>query len=374
MLKITFLIRSLNYGGVERQLVTLAKALSREQFDVSVLYFYAGGGLERELTGSGIKALCLDKRGRWDVFCFFVRLVKSTRRLRPDVLHAYLDIPNLLSLLLKPFCSSSRIVWGIRASGVSRFDRLTLLAFHLERFLARFADLIIVNSQAGRAFHVEKGFPAEKMIVIHNGIDVERFKPDALAGERVRREWGLSAEMKLIGIVGRLDPIKGHRLFLQAAALLGREMPEARFICIGEGPEVYERELRALARALSISEKLIWAGPRADMHAAYNAFDVATSASEAEGFPNVIGEAMACGVPCVVTGVGEATLIVGDTGRVVPPHDPPALAAAWRHCLEQRVGKVDLKARSRVVEHFSLSRLVERTTRALHGLGPAPSK
>jgi glycosyltransferase involved in cell wall biosynthesis len=203
------------------------------------------------------------------------------------------------------------------------------------------------------------------MVVISNGIDTERFQPDSEAGAKVRSEWGISEKIILIGLVGRLDPMKDHPTFLKAAALLCKEREDVHFVCVGIGSEHYTLELQQLTSELDISEKVIWAGGRSDMPTVHNALNIASSSSSyGEGFANVIGEAMACGVPCVVTDVGDSAWIVGDTGIVVPPKNPEALAAGWNSLLNlavtERVALAE-KARKTIVENFSLRNLVQKT-------------
>src|SRR5262249_52012926 len=148
------------------------------------------------------------------------------------------------------------------------------LAHRGVNLLSRFPDLIICNSQAGQDTAIARGFPAEKTIIIPNGIDTDRFLPHGAARARVRAGWGVAAGERLVGIVGRFDVMKDHPTFLRAAALVARGEAKARFVCVGGGSETCQQELRALADALGLSEPLIWAGPRKDMTAVYNALDL----------------------------------------------------------------------------------------------------
>lgn len=366
VIKIVFIVRALERGGSERQLVTLAKALDRKIFDVTVFAFYPGA-LEQELAGSGVRFVSLDKRGRWDVVGFWSRLVRHLRLLRPDIIHGYLDIPNLLTLSLKPFLSSPSIIWGSRSSDVdlNHYDWLRRLGFWLEQKLSRFPDCVIVNSYAGQSFLIKKNFPTEKLVVVPNGIDTDYFRPDPEGGQVVRSEWGIPADTILVGMVGRLDPVKDHMTFLCAASLLYKERPDVRFVCVGSGAESYRKELNQMAERLSISGEIYWAGERPDMRAVYNAFDINVSSSQSEGFSNVIGEAMACAVPCVVTDAGDSALIVGDTGFVSAPRNPEALAANLIACLESDRNGLGARARCRIKENWSIKHLAERTERAI---------
>lgn len=367
MLKIVFLIRDLNYGGAQRQLVTLVKGLD-QQFDVTVLYFYPGGPLEKDLKDSDISLICLEKRERWDVLGFMRRLIAQLQRIQPDVLHGYLGESNLLTTFLKPFFPSTKMIWGIRESNTNAnlYGWLGSLLSQLENVLSRFPDLIVINSYAGQAYYLTHGFPAKKMVVIPNGLDTERFQPDLQARVKVRSQWGISENMILIGLVGRLDPMKDHPTFLRAAALICQQRQDVRLVCVGTGAENYANQLLTLTEELGITDKVIWAGARADMPAVHNSLDIATSSSAyGEGFANVIGEAMACGVPCVVTDVGDSRFIVGDTGLVVPPKNPQALVDSWLKILEHKNNKLPMIVRSRIQDNFHTKLLYERTEQIL---------
>ena len=366
-LRLVFLARSLNYGGAERQLATLAKALDARDFAVSVVTFYAGGPVARELGAAGVAVHSVAKRGRWDTARFAWRLARLLRGLRPDIIHSYLDVPNLCALALRNV-TRARVVWGVRASDLAweQQDWLSRTTFHAACRLARRADLIICNSQAGRAYHLARGYPARQTVVIPNGIDTNYFTIDHTAGQRVRAAWGITPQEKLVGLVGRLDAVKGHPIFLQAAAQLHAQRPGTRFVCVGDGPADYRQMLQRQAGVLGLGAKVIWAGGRGDLPDIYNALDVLALASNSEGWPNVLAEAMACGVPCVTTEVGDAAQIVGGTGRVVPTKNPTALADALRDILDAPA-ETDI-LRARVLENFSAARLARDTAAALQQL------
>lgn len=370
-MKVLFLARSLDYGGAERQLAALARGLRGAGHSVTVALFYGGGPLEGELREGGVAVRSLGKSGRWDLVGFLPKLAQVVRAERPDIVHGYLVEPNILTLLLKPLGPGIKAVWGVRASGrdLRRYERFIRLAFRLECSLSRYADLIIANSHAGRADHVACGFPAGKTVVVPNGIDTEQFHPDSEARRRVRAELGIDEDEKVVGLVARLDPMKDHPTFLRAAALLVRERTDVRFLCAGSGPAEYRQQLRSLADGLGLSDRVIWSPVRPDVAAVYSSLDVlASSSCWGEGFSNVIGEGMACGLPCVATDVGDSALIVGDTGVVVPPGDPESLAGGIRGLLDegpaQRAERA-AAARARVTSEFSVERLVQRTEKLL---------
>lgn len=347
--------------------MSLAKTLHRRGVDVSVAVFYAGA-LDPELRRAGIPLLNLQKQGRWDLLSFLVRSVRLVRARRPDAIYGFLSTPNLLTALLKVFVPDVRIVWGLRSAhvDVDRYDWLFRFAYGCEARLSRFADLIICNSHAGLEHAARRGFPRGRMVVVPNGIDTERFKPDALAGARLRQQWQVADAQLLIGLVARLDAMKDHPTFLRAAALLLAQRPHVRFVCVGGGGSQYAAELKELAASLGLNGALIWAGERSDVPAVFNALDVAVSSSSGEGFSNTIAEAMACGVPCVVTDVGDSAAIVGPSGEVVPPRSAQALCDGLGKLLDRTGSELRQRARSLIVERFTDDALGAAT---LHAIG-----
>src|SRR5215813_2100760 len=374
-IQLTFLTRSLDYGGAQRQLITLAKALDQNKFDISILTFYSGQPLERELDESGVRVISLDKKGRWDLFSFARKLIRETKNLQPDVLHSYLDLPNILALWLKRFVPA-RVVWGVRASAIDlkNYDWLFRLAARTEQMLSRYPDLIIVNSVAAREYQLARGFPPNKLTLIRNGIDTDVFKSDEKARVKLRAEWNISESTQLVGTVGRLDPIKDLPVFLHAASLVKHKLTDVRFACIGPGPAAYLEELKALGRTLGLAKSLIWPGARSDMADVYNALDLLVSCSRGESFPNTIAEAMACGVPCVVTDVGDSAFVVGDCGRVVSPQNVEGLAAEICALLATHGDVHTRRGRVRILENFGVKQLVKLTEEAiLSAVTPQPA-
>jgi glycosyltransferase involved in cell wall biosynthesis len=257
---------------------------------------------------------------------------------------------------------------------LQHYDWLARVESRLAAALAPRADLLICNSSTGRTFHVEKGYPAERTILIPNGIDLERFRPDRAARLELRRQWGVGSDECLVGLVARLDPMKDHANFLRAAAQVLQCRSNARFVCVGDGPADYRQKLEGITLSLGLAKRLSWVNARSDVERIYNALDVAVlSSAFGEGFPNVIAEAMATGVPCVVTNVGDAAGIVGDTGWVCPPNDSAALA--WKIIEALDAIPCDAAAiRARVSTLYGRQALIDRTEArfiALLGAGGA---
>ncbi|MBI3894236.1 MAG: glycosyltransferase [Candidatus Wallbacteria bacterium] len=368
-MKILFLIGSLDTGGSEWQLTMLARGLAHAGHRVSVATMYPRLALQGPLLEAGVTIHCLAKKGRWDVAGFLTRLLWLVRSERPDVLHSYLVIPNLLVALLKPWMPGVRIVWGVRASrmDLTRYDWFSRFTFRLATFASRFADLILVNSKAGFVHHRDLGYPGDRMRIVPNGIDTGYFRRDRAAGLAVRREWDVKESEPLVGLVARLDPMKDHATFLAAAELLVKRGVAMRFVCVGDGAPDFARGLHEMTAARGLERHVVWAGARGDMPQVYSALDVLVSSSVCEGFSNTVAEAMACGVPCVVTDVGDSAALVGVTGLVVPARSPEALADAIERTLQRPGADPAARAHS-IEERFSIERLVSSTAEALEQL------
>lgn len=377
-MNIVFLIRTLTFGGAERQLVALARGLHQRGHRVRVVVFYAGGPLEPEVTAAGIPVLNAGKLGRWDLLSFVWRLTRILRNERPDIVHGYLGASNLLALALR-LAHRGRVVWGIRATDIkiSPDDWLGRFEVKLAERTSRFANLIITNSYSGKRDVVARGFPPAKTIVIPNGIDVDRFQFDPGGRVSVRAELGLGEGDVLIGRVGRIYPQKDYPTFLRAAALIAESRPRVKFLCAGSGAPALESELKALSARLGLENRVIWSSARPDMPAVYSAMDLSVSSSAfGEGTPNVVAEAMACGVPCVVTDAGDSAMVTGDPGAVVPPGNPRALADAALALLDRiEAGSIDRTAlRARIVSSLSLECLIDRSEEALISVIPPATR
>ena len=280
--------RSLDPGGAERQLVTVAKGLAARGWEVRVLVFYGGGMLEEELRRAGVPIVDLGKSGRWDVVRFAKRLVRELRAHRPQVLHAYLDVPNLLASFSRMLVRDVKVVWGVRASDVrwANYGWLPGLVFHLNRLASRTAHLIVFNSRSGMSFHLAHGYPRHRSIAVDNGIDTDRFRPLPQRRAEMRARFGIAQSDMVVALIGRLDPMKGHETFIRAAALLQRQQPSARFLCIGRADNAYGRKMARLVEEARLSTCMQWLPRQTGMPEIYCMIDVVVSSSSyGEGFP-----------------------------------------------------------------------------------------
>jgi glycosyltransferase involved in cell wall biosynthesis len=338
------------------------------------------GVVGRRIMDRGVRvhALCMPN-GRLTLGGL-VKLWQLLRLIRPTILQTWLYHADLLGLIFGKLAGISSICWNIRCSHIdlSQYRPTTRWTIRLCSLLSALPDAVITNSRAAVKFHSALGYKAKHWQVIPNGFDLERFKPDQSAKERLLSELDFVNRFRpkridegngerhrhdtlLIGLIARYDPMKDHSNFLKAASLLLQERRDVDFILAGKGVEwANQRLVTEIPNDLGSHFCLL--GERNDTESLAASLDIATSASYGEGFSNTIGEAMACGLPCVVTDVGDSAAIVGNTGLVVPAKDPKALAMAWKELIdlgEDGRRNLGAAARKRIEEHFDLSRAVE---------------
>jgi glycosyltransferase involved in cell wall biosynthesis len=271
------------------------------------------------------------------------------------------------------------MIWGVQQAleaFKSKADKkLTSAVIRMGARLSARPQRIVYVSRVGAEQHEKIGYRTDRRVVIPNGFDCELLRPDTEARISVRHELGLAQETPLVGLIARYHPMKDHTNFLNAARLLAEQDPTTQFLLAGPDVTFANKELSTKISTLGLQERVHLLGDRSDIPRVTAALDIASSSSWGEAFPNVIGEAMACSVPCVVTDVGDSAWIVGDAGRVVPPRDPVALSAAWWEVLQMsQATRVALgeRARKRIVMNFSLDEVIEQYeklyTKVVNGL------
>jgi glycosyltransferase involved in cell wall biosynthesis len=296
-----------------------------------------------------------------------LRLIFLLRRLRPHLVQTYLYHADLLGFLAARLAGVPGVFWNVRQSSMdfSRYRRTTGLTVRLCARLSPRVDRILVNSRAGLKAHALLGYDATRMVVVPNGFELSRFRPHFPSYGEVRQELGLSPRARLVGMLARFDPQKDYGTFLHAAGLLQARHPDVYFLLAGKGANFENPAFSRLLAATPVDPaRLRLLGERPDPPRLLAALTVYVSSSAfGEGFANAIGEAMACGVSCVVTDVGDSADIAGDTGLVVPPRQPQGLAHAldlalsWPEVSRAARGAA---ARARIRENFDIDRIAAR--------------
>lgn len=356
-------------------LCKLLSALPQDAFTSTVISLTTEGELAGRVRTAGANVFALELQRSRNLPAGALKIWQILRTVRPHIVQTWLYHSDFIGYLGGRLTSVPIIAWNIRCAnmGDSYYRGVSGALVRVLAALSPRPDAIIVNSQAGKEFHENLGYRSRRWHVIPNGFDLEQFHPDDAARWRVREQLGVAESAPLIGLVARFDPSKGHRTFVSAAAILTKSHPTCSFVLAGRGCEASNPDLTELIPD-SIRDRFLLLGHQPDVAALNCAFDIAVSASCYEAFPNVVGEAMACATCCVVTDVGDCREIVGEAGRVVPPNDATAMAAAWRSLID---GGVDLRralgetGRRRVAQRYALPVVAGRYAQLYRDLAAA---
>lgn len=366
-MKILHAITGLFTGGAEMMLCKLLSGMKNEGVSSAVVSLIYGGPMHEKIEALGIPVNSLKMRRGLPSLSALRFLREFVRKGQFDLLQGWMYHGNLVASIASRFVENRPpVVWNVRHSlyDIKYESWLTRWVIRANAYLSRYTDVILYNSRTSARQHEAFGFAASKTYIIPNGFDARIFRPDEAAGAAVRRELAVGNNTILIGLIGRYHPMKDHRNFLQAAALLVRRLPDVRFLLAGREVDASNKALAAIVVELGLDAQVFLLGERRDIPQLNAALDIASSSSSwGEAFPNVIGEAMSCGVPCVVTEVGDSGWIVGKAGKVVPPRNPEALANAWREMIEigpEGREALGIQARQRVIDHFSLEVVVRQ--------------
>lgn len=365
MLKVMHIITTLGPAGAENMLCRIIAGMDGTRFENEVVSLTGILDLAEKMNSIGVRVRTLAMKKSVPNPLLVMRLAQWIRESKPDVIHTWMYHANLIGTLAARLAGNVPVVWAIHHNAFDpRVDKQrTMLVNRACALLSRkFASRIVFCSEASLRTHKDLNYAPEKLQVIPNGFDLEQVKPDPSARESLRLELGIPGDAIVIGFAARFHPHKDHRNFIQAAERLHKRMPDVRFLLFGMGITWDNAQLAGWIESSGIRERCHLLGLRHDISRLFSAIDIATTASRNEAFPIVIGEAMACGTPCVVTDVGDSALIVENTGSVVPPEDPHALAEAWRGLIDAGPAvrrRLGIAARDRVQRHFALPAIVE---------------
>jgi len=361
---ILHVISDLGDGGAQSSLYLLCtRDLGHRHHVVSLMGGSKYGPLLEE---RGVSVTCIGmKRGQVSLSGLW-RLWRLIRQTRPDVIQTWMYHADLVGGVVARLAGQRNIVWGIHHTTLvpGESARSTILVSRLCGCLSRLVPRrIVCCAEKSREVHAVLGYDRARMAVIPNGYDLSVFRPDAQAGQLVRRELSLGPAEPVIGFVARFDPLKDHETLLRALEILKSQVKRPHCLLVGTGLDAGNGSITSRIAALSLQDQVSLLGQRNDIPAVMSALDLHVMSSVGEAFPNVLAEAMACGTPCVSTDVGDAAVIIGATGRIVPPRNPEALATAISDMFAERGSPAWPQrckaARRHVADHFSIQRMVE---------------
>lgn len=363
-MKIIHIISGLNDGGAEAVLYRLCCSdLLAKHHVISLMGEGKYGSLLRQ---AGIEVSCLNMpRGRVTVGGLW-KLWQLLRQIRPRVVQTWMYHADLIGGVIARLVGVKQVFWGVRHSTLDaeKSRRSTIWVVRLCAHISSWVpSAIICCAQKALEVHRDLGYATDKLRVIPNGYDLVRFDVDVVTRTRLRVELNVENHW-LIGMVGRFDPLKDHKNLLDALAVVKHQGVDFCCVLVGRGLDQNNTQLTTWLSGLDLTEKVKLLGQRVDIPDVMNALDIHVLSSSSEAFPNVVAEAMACGTPVVVTDVGDAAVIVGEIGWVVPPKDPEALADALLRAHAAMQSGVAwqarcIAARGRVQDHFSLERMIE---------------
>ena len=363
-MRITHFITTLAVGGAEQMLIKLLRAMDRSEFEPTVVTLVNDGALIEVVRDLGIEVVSLDLR-RGEVSPRALRrLITILCGTRPDIVQSWMYHSNVAASLARPWLPrKTGIVWNIRQSlyDISKERYLTQAVIRSGRLLAPHADALVNNSRVSSEQHARIGYLNRRSLVIHNGFEVESFRPDPVARALFRAELGLQDDEVAVGIVARVHPSKDHPNFFRAAQIAAAHDQRLRFVCVGHGTNTHER-CRSAARG-PLAGRLHLLGERPDVQRVMAGLDLLVSSSATEGCPNAVGEAMACALPVIGTDSGDTADVIGDAGRVIPCGDAQRLAAeilgltAMGSTARMLLGE---GARERIRQNFSIEKTAAR--------------
>lgn len=359
------IITGLSTGGAERALYNVLAGGLGQKFETTVLSLRDEGSMGGLIRDLGVPVHSLYMRQSIPTPVTVTRLRKIVREIRPDLIQGWMYHGNLAaSVAARLALGRPAVAWNVRQSlyELKTEKPITRQVIRANRLWSGKTNAIIYNSCLSRSQHETFGFQGSRAMVIPNGFDPDLFLAHPETGTAVRNELGMPDDVVVVGHVARFHPMKDHASFLRAAVRVTQENPATRFLLVGREVSLSNPALADIVPP-ELLGRFVFTGERSDVQRLMQAMDIFCLSSRSEAFPNVLGEAMACGVPCVTTNVGDSADIVGDSGIVVPPANSQALVSglqmmARKSQKERRaLGRV---ARERVQTRYGLDSVVAR--------------
>lgn len=375
-MKIIHTITGLATGGAERALYNLLQGGVAEEFECHVISMGDGGRYGPLIERLGVPVTTLNMSAGRPSLSGLANLRRTVREYQPDIIQGWMYHGNLAALIARSLVRGRAILaWNVRHSlyDLSYEKPMTQQVIRVGRYFSASVDYILYNSNMSRLQHEDFGFAKKSGRVIPNGINLEQFRRSTETREQQRTALGIPAAARVVGHVARFHPMKDHAGFLRAAVDVALKYPDTHFLLVGRDVSYENSSLGRLIPG-SVRNRFHLLGERSDIPELMSVMDIlCLSSAFGEGFPNVIGEAMAVGLPCVATDVGDSAIIIGDTGIVVPPRDQKALAAGIERLLTMDPKEFDrlrINSRERIKENYRLEAVVKQYAELYGGLPP----
>jgi len=377
-IKILRIITRLNIGGAALHIILLSIGRNKSDFECTILKGVEGkdeGSMTALAESRGLKLILVPEMTRElslvnDIKAVY-KIYKIIKREKPDIVDTHLSKAGFVGRLAAILAGGCKIVHTFHGHTLNGYwGKLKTRIFALlERFMAFHSHCLIACSERVREDLINlKIVPPHRIITIHNGLELGKFKSIEKFKGQFRRELGLNDRMILIGVLARLAPIKNHKLFLESASKMKDD--QVRFLIIGDGE--LRQNLEDYAAALGIADKVIFTGFRNDLEKIYADLDISVISSLNEGLPFSVIESMAAGVPVVSTDVGGIRELIDDgiDGFVIPLGDADALADKWRLLISDENLRHEFAARAKekAYPYFDYRRMVSDNEELYHCL------
>lgn len=364
-IRIAHLISGLGVGGAERTLQSLVGELDKQAYESVIISLSDLGVIGEELRKAGYQVIPLGWRSGAFSPNGFLQLIRIVRKVSPGILQTWMYHADFLGALLTYFMRGLKLYWNVRGtiSSMGEFSWTTQAVIRACSLLSGRPDGVIVNSKQGEDDHRVMGYSPKRWMLIRNGIDPQRFKPSRSDRESLRQNLQISDDAWVIGCVARYHPKKGHRFLIQSFAHFAETQKDSCLVLIGHALDESNVELVKDIQQAGIADRVFLLGTQIQSEFIYPALDALAMPSQyGEGFPNVVAEAMSCGVPCVVTDVGDAAFIVGETGEIVSQMEVQAFSNALASLRSRQVADregLSRAARDRILKNFHIDSMVK---------------
>lgn len=366
-MRVVHIITGLEVGGAERMLERMVLFMLRESPSIEniVVSLSRGGVIGMKLRDCGIEVIELDLKSFFELPLAIIRLASHFKNIRPTIVQSWMYRSDLIAGIAARLCGIPNVVWGIRCTQIPSKSSLAVKILVRVNALLSFVipQYIVCCAEEARNFHSRIGFNEKKMVVIPNGFDFDLFKPEDTDRSNVRNELGFDEKKIVVGIVGRYDELKDYGNFISAAAMAAEENENLHFLMIGSELDNTNQALNDHIVAAGIQNRITLFGPTNAVERMMRGLDIYCMSSSSEGFPNVVVEAMGTALPCIVTDVGDAALIVGDCGAIVPRCNPRQLAGKiieYAKLPNNELTSIGRKARLRAEKNYSLSAVTQK--------------
>lgn len=367
MYKVAHIIIGLNVGGAELMLKRLIIHSTQQssEFEHSVVSLTDLGVIGPQLQQKGVNVYQLGMGSIQSVPKTFYKLQKLLKKIQPDVVQTWMYHADFLGGLAAKSIGVKNIIWGIRTTDVSQ--GASKLTVYLSKLCAKLSyiipNTIICAAQVSKSYHIGIGYDKTKMIVIPNGFDLEALHATKEQGLAIRRQNDLSEKDMVIGSVGRFNPVKNQRLFVEMAAELVKDIPELKFMMVGRDNTAENKELMTWIKDYKLENNFRLLGQRSDIPQCLKAMDIFCLHSKTEGFPNVLVEALFLNLPCLSTDAGDSKIILQDNGYVVPADDLFKLTSSMKQLIKQVLSCdnfMNLNSRGYIIKNFSIDSISKK--------------